>query len=394
MSKQILETPYGTQDFLPKDAATKRLIEQKILKLLQLYGYEEVVTPTIEYLDTLMIGSSFRTLEPHMFKMFDRSNRTLALRHEMTTPIARLTASRLKNLPMPLKLSYSTNVFRYEHTLPGRQCEFYQAGVELIGSSSVAADAEVIALAIESLKTAGLTDFELCLNNIEFVIGIMEQNNLDIETKEFLKTAIENHDLVALEQKIDELPLTKNAADFLKNIPFMHGGKDILNKARTFTLNERSRRALDNLAEIYQLLETYGVADKVTFDLGLIRDFSYYTGMVFEAYAPNLGYSLAGGGRYDHMLKDFGLACPATGFALGIERIMLARKHQGITENHISRDIYLGYSPSKINDAITKAKQLRDTGKVVDLALMPQTEEEARQSQLDKACTELIYLSD
>ena len=174
----------------------------------------------------------------------------------------------------------------------------------------------------------------------------------------------------------------------------MHGSKDILNKARTFTLNERSRRALDNLAEIYQLLETYGVADKVTFDLGLIRDFSYYTGMVFEAYAPNLGYSLAGGGRYDHMLKDFGLACPATGFALGIERIMLARKHQGITENYISRDIYLGYSPSKINDAITKAKQLRGTGKVVDLALMPQTEEEAKQSQLDKACTELIYLSD
>ena len=162
MSKQILETPYGTHDFLPKESAAKRTIEQNILELFRLHGYEEVVTPTIEYLETLTIGSS-RTIESHLFKMFDRSNKTLALHHEMTTPIARLVSSRLKDSPMPLKLSYNTNVFRYEQTLPGRQCEFYQAGVELLGSSSTCADAEIIALAVECLKTSGLNDFELCL---------------------------------------------------------------------------------------------------------------------------------------------------------------------------------------------------------------------------------------
>ena len=392
MSKQILETPYGTHDFLPKESAAKRTIEQNILELFRLHGYEEVVTPTIEYLETLTIGSS-RTIESHLFKMFDRSNKTLALHHEMTTPIARLVSSRLKDSPMPLKLSYNTNVFRYEQTLPGRQCEFYQAGVELLGSSSTCADAEIIALAVECLKTSGLNDFELCLGQVEFANGIMEQNNLDIESKELLKNAIESHNIVALENKVDELSLPKTAADSLKQIPYLHGGKEVINKAHAMALNERSRRALDNLSEIYRLLEVYGVADKVVFDLGLIRDFSYYTGMVFEAYAPGLGYSLAGGGRYDHMLKDFGLACPATGFALGIERIILARQRQGITEDYITRDIYVGYEASKLNEAIETAKKLRSDGNVVELALIPQNEEEAKHSQVEKNYKELIYIS-
>ena len=389
--KQIIETPYGTRDFLPKESAIKRSIEQKIFELFRRHGYEEVVTPTIEYLETLTTGSA-RSLDQHMFKLIDRNNRTLALHHEMTTPIARLVSSRLKNSPMPLKLSYNTNVFRYEQTLPGRQCEFYQSGVELLGSSSICADAEIIALAVESLKAAGLNDFELCLNQIEFVIGLMEQNNLDIETKEFLKTAIENHDIVALERKIDELNLPKNSADSLKKIPFLHGNKDILTHAHSLTLNERSRRALDNLSEIYRLLEVYDVADKVVFDLGLIRDFNYYTGMVFEAYTPNLGYSLAGGGRYDHMLKDFGMACPATGFALGIERIMLALQRHHLIEDNRPHDVYIAYDIVKINDAIETAKKLRAEGKVVELALLPQSEEEAIKSQNDKGYENLIYI--
>ena len=392
MSRQILETPYGTRDFLPKEAAIKRSIEQRIFDLFQSHGYEEVVTPTIEYLDTLTQGSS-RTVEPHLFKMFDRSNRTLALHHEMTTPIARLVSSRMKDSPMPLKLSYNTNVFRYEQTLPGRQCEFYQAGVELLGSASACADAEVIALAVECLKSAGLNDFELCLGQVEFASGIMEQNALDVEAREHLKSAIEIHDIVALERKVDELSLPKAAADSLKKIPYLHGSKEVINRAHTLALNERSRRALDNLSEIYRLLEAYGVTDHVVFDLGLIRDFSYYTGMVFEAYAPGLGYSIAGGGRYDHMLKDFGLACPATGFALGIERLMLSLKRQGFKEDYRKRDTYIGYEAASIKKAIEEAQRLRSNGKVVELALSAQTEEEAKKSQIDKNYSELIYFA-
>lgn len=389
MTKQILETPYGTHDFLPEQAYSKRVIEQKIMEFFRLNGYEEVITPTIEYLETLTNGSS-RTIESNLFKMFDGNNKTLALRHEMTTPIARLVSNRLKNSSMPLRLSYNANVFRYVQTV-GRECEFYQAGVELIGSSSTCADAEVISLAVECLKSSGLKDFELCLGQAEFASGIMEQNSLNAETKDFLKSKIETHDVVAYENKIDELSLSKSAVESLKQIPYLHGGKEILDKAYSIALNERSRRALDNLSEIYRLLEVYEVTDKVVFDLGLIRNFSYYTGMLFEAYAPKLGYSLAGGGRYDNMLKDFGLACPATGFAIGIERILTAIELQNVSKNNLTRDVYVGYDAKKINDAINIAKQLRNEGKVVELALTPQTEEEAHKSQVEKNYSKLIY---
>ena len=378
---ELLETPYGTQDFLPKEAAAKRVVEQKIFALFTSFGYEEVVTPTMEYLETLTTSSG-RAQEPHLFKMFDRNNRTLALRHEMTTPIARLAVSRLKDSPMPLKLSYNTNVFRFRTNQPGRQCEFYQAGVELLGISNAFADAEIIALAAQALNVAGLKDFKICLGQVEFAGGLMENLSAELQTE--IKSAIERHDIVAL----NNLPVD----DSLKKIPTLQGGKEILTAAQAIADNERSRKALSNLAEIYRLLEIYGVADKITFDLGLIRDFEYYTGMVFEAYSHGVGYSLAGGGRYDNMLKDFGAACPATGFALGIERILDARKFQDIAEDLSVKNFYLSYSAGQEYAAIKKAAELRAAGKVVEVSLIPQNKSEAKKSCAEKNCSELIYL--
>ena len=378
---KLLETPYGTQDFLPEEAAAKRITEQKIFELFASFGYEEVVTPAMEYLETLTTSGG-REIESHLFKMFDAQNRTLALRHEMTTPIARLTVGRLKNSPLPLKLSYNTNVFRFRKNQPGRQCEFYQAGVELLGISNAFADAEVIGLAAQALKISGLKNFKICLGQVEFAGGLME--NLSPELQAEIKFAIERHDIVALEN----LPVE----DSLKKIPKLQGGREILTAAESIAENDRSKKALENLKEIYRLLEIYGVADKITFDLGLIRDFEYYTGMVFEAYAAGVGYSLAGGGRYDNMLKDFGKDYPATGFALGIERILSARKIQGVEENFQAKDFYLSYAAGKEDFAIKKAAELRAAGKIVEVSLMPQGKIDAEKICAEKNCKELIYL--
>lgn len=376
----LLETPYGTQDFLPYEAATKREIEKKIAELFASFGYVEVVTPTMEYLETLTTSSG-RAIEPHLFKMFDRNNRTLALRHEMTTPIARMAVSRLKDSPLPLKLSYVANVFRFRQNQPGRQCEFYQAGVELLGISNAFADAEIVALAAQALQVAGLRDFKICLGQVEFAAGLTD--NLSPEIQSEIKSALERHDLVALEK----LPVDAS----LKELPKLRGGREILSAAGKLVNNPRSKRALDNLTEIYRLLEIYGVADKIYFDLGLIRDFEYYTGMVFEAYAAGVGYSLAGGGRYDHMLKDFGVACPATGFALGIERILDARKFQNVTESASTKKFYLSYAAGCEDAAIQKANELRAAGKVVEVSLTPQTQAEA-ETCAEKFFAELIYV--
>ena len=361
----LLETPYGTQDFLPEEAAAKRLIEQKIFKLFASFGYEEVVTPTMEFLETLTTSSG-RAIESNLFKMFDGKNRTLALRHEMTTPIARLVVSRLNDSPLPLKLSYNTNVFRFRTNQPGRQCEFYQAGVELLGVSNAFADAEIIALAAQALQSSGLADFKICLGQVEFASGLMENLSPELQTE--IKSAIERHDMVALEN----LPV----ADSLKKLPTLQGGREILSAAQALAQNERSRRALDNLTEIYRLLEIYGVADKITFDLGLIRDFEYYTGMVFEAYAAGVGYSLAGG----------------TGFALGIERILSARKFQGVAADCRAKDFYLSYAAGKEGAAIQKAASLRAADKIVEVSLTAQDRAAAEKICAEKSCKELIYI--
>lgn len=393
MSKNefVLQIPYGTRDFLPKEAACKREIEDSLADVFSKWSYDEVVTPTIEYLDTLTIGNGSE-VEPHMFKFFDKNNRTLALRHEMTTPIARVAASRLSEMEFPLKLSYITNVYRYEQAQTGRQCEFYQAGVELMGVPTANADAEVIALAIESLRQAGLDNFQISLGQVEFINGVMAQFKLTQEQQQEIKHAMVTRDLVGLGVMLDGSGLSKSAKDMLKKIPLLHGKSDMLKNAYHMVCNEQSKRALDNLTEIYHLLEGYGVAEYVNFDLGVIRDFDYYTGMVFEAYTPGLGFPLCGGGRYDNMLSDFGAACPATGFALGIERIMLALERQGLAVSIRNKDVYIGWNEGKVIEAIAKAKQLRSEGKSVELGLEAQTKQAAEAYQMAKKYNQLVYI--
>lgn len=388
----LLEIPYGTRDFLPKDAKIKRSIELKLAKTFNLWGYDEIVTPSIEYVDTLTINNR-SGIENQLFKFFDKNNRTLALRHEMTTPIARIAASRMYDDVLPFKLSYISSVYRYEQTQEGRQCEFYQGGVELMGIADASADAEIIALAADSLRSVGLTHFEICLGQVEFINGIMQQMGLSKEKQNEIRIALEQRNLVDLNNAVEKTNLPEKAKNALKSIPLLQGKEDILEFANNLALNEQSRKALDNLHDIYELLKIYGVADNVTFDLGVNRDFSYYTGMVFEIYAPGIGYPICGGGRYDNMLSDFGTDCPATGFALGIERLMLALDKQNHTQNVYSKkDIYIAYTKNKHAEAIIEAMNLRRKGKIVDLAFKPQTKKEAAKYQSDKNINELIYL--
>lgn len=387
----VPKIPYGTRDLLPHDANRKRNIEAALSKLFASWGYDEVVTPAIEYLETLSIGNSTE-LQHNMFKFFDKNNRILALRPDMTTPIARVATTRLKEKPLPLKLFYLTNVFRYEEAQAGRQCEFYQAGVELLGISDPTADAEAVAIAVESMLEAGLTNFQISLGQVQFINGIMNEYGLSSAQRQAVKQALVTRNLVGLSEILDSSGLNNEAQELLKQIPVMYGRQDMLNKSYTMVTNATSREALDNLNEIYTILQSYGVDKYVNFDLGIIRDFEYYTGMVFEGYTPGLGFPLCGGGRYDKMASAFGIDCPAIGFALGIERILLAMDRQGIAVSPDSKDIYIGWTEGMLNEAISEAAKQRRAGKTVELSLTPQMQAEAEQSQRNKGYSKLIYI--
>jgi ATP phosphoribosyltransferase regulatory subunit len=390
-NNELLQIPYGTRDFLPKEAAYKRSIESALANIFNRWGYDEVVTPSIEFLDTLTMADDGQA-EPSLFKFIDRNNRTLALRHEMTTPLARVASSRLKDAEFPLKLSYITNVCRYEQAQMGRQCEFYQGGVELMGVSGAGADAEVIALAVQALKEAGLENFQVSLGQVDFINGIMEQAQLSAEERHAIKTAMVKHDLVGLENILNESKMADRLKEVLVKAPLLNGKDDMLKRAYAMVCNNQSKRALDNLMEIYELLKAYGVADYVTFDLGLIRDFDYYTGMVFEAYTAGLGFPLCGGGRYDNLLSAFGAPCPATGFALGVERIMLALERQGAAKPSKRRDAYVAYGTGGVVAAVKKARELRGEGRVVELALESAPRDTAERYCRAKGYAAFVYV--
>lgn len=387
----VPQIPYGTRDFLPREAARKRAVEGALAQLFGSWGYDEVVTPTFEYLETLQVGSVSES-EQHMFKFLDKNNRILALRPDMTTPIARTAATRLREAQPPLRLFYLTNVFRYEQAQAGRQCEFYQAGVELLGAPGPAADAEVIALAVAAMQQTGLTQFQISLGQVDFINGIMEESDLSPLQRQQVKVAMVRRDLVGLGEILAASGLSSAAQKFLQTIPILHGRQEVLDQAYQMAPNAVSKAALDNLSDILELLAGYGVEKYVNFDLGLIRDFDYYTGMVFEGYTPGLGFPLCGGGRYDHMLAAFGSDNPATGFALGIERVLLAQERQGMTAPALAKDMYVAWDEGNLAQAIAEATRLRQEGWRVDLALRPASLEQAEQVARERGCTNIQYI--
>ncbi len=387
---KILQIPYGTRDVLPGEARAKRVVEDKIAANFLAWGYDEVETPTFEYLDTFSLGGTGVTQES--MKFLDRNNRTLVLRSDMTTPLARMVATRLDVKQYVKRLCYIANIFRYEETQAGRQCEFCQAGVELMGAKEPMADAEVLALAITSLQAAGLTDFTVSVGHAAFLKGLLEEAKLSEEKKEEVKELVLAHNAVGLEGLVKSLKLKPELKDLFSSFFFLQGHVKMLKDLTKVIKNKQSLAALKNLLDIYALAKAYGVEKYLTFDLSLIRNFDYYTGMVFEAYTPNIGFNICGGGRYDTMMKAFGQNAPATGFAMGIDRIILARRRLGTITKESSWDYFVAWKKSKQKEALVQAAKLRAKGKTVKVATHELKKADAQIRAKENNCRTLLFL--
>ncbi len=343
----ILKSPGGMRSYLPGVATELKNIEKDIIDVFALWGYRPIITPTLEYFESLTEGMG-RTLDKKLYKFIDYEGNILALRPEMTAPIARTLSTRLNEVELPLRLSYSASVFRYDQPQTGKNREIYQLGVELIGEKNYLADAEAIILAIESLQKTGIKDFKIDIGHAGYLNGIIKELELDEDLEFDIKTYLNKKDLVGLNNYIMELNIPDK--ETLKRIPLLRGRLDILKDAQEIVDNEDSKEAVNNLRKIYNYLEGYGFADYVTFDLGLIRGFDYYTGLVFEGFTEKLGYTICGGGRYDNLLKKYsGIKIPAIGFAIGLERVRLALKRQGYD-----------FKPGKIDELIISREGTED----------------------------------
>ncbi|PZE19299.1 ATP phosphoribosyltransferase regulatory subunit [Paenibacillus xerothermodurans] len=367
MSKpKVFEKPAGVKDYLPEAVGKLRAIETNVLQCMESWGYREIMTPTLEFYDTVGVASS--TEDRKLFKLLDRKGTTLVMRSDMTAPIARVVSSLLQEQPFPIRLSYHANVFRAIEEEAGRDAEFFQTGVELVGDASSESDAEVIALAIACLQAAGVQEFKIALGHVGFLTGLFEETLQEHkDAQHSLKRCLLNRDHVGYREIIRSLALPDTVSQELEGVLRLRGGQEICEQARQVTADPTAQKSISHLCQVWDVLQAYGVSDHVMIDLTMIGDFSYYTGMTFEGYAADLGFPVCNGGRYDNLLTHFGRPAPATGFALKTNRIL---EVVGTRPDRPTHRQLVVYSASRRAEAFKIAGELRAReGAVVETRL-------------------------
>jgi ATP phosphoribosyltransferase regulatory subunit len=334
-------TPRGFRDVLFAEAAQRRCVAAAIGEAFMRYGYEFVETPLLEMYGTLVAGAG-SSLEGTAFRMIDLDGSLLALRPEMTLPIARLAASRLVGEAGPHRVCYSAEVFREHVSLRGEARQFTQLGVELLGCNGPASDAEVVTALVDALEATGLPSFTVGVGTVEVLRALLEASGGTPEWESHVMAAAHDRNLVALDRLTSAPGIDPRAGEVLRCIVRIGGGPEAIDAARELADAVGCAGALDALGATWELLEAAGVARRVRIDLGILRSFDYYTGLIVEAYAPGLGLPLGGGGRYDDVLAAFDAPMPAAGFALSLERVMIALAEQGVCVEPPGLDAVLG----------------------------------------------------
>ncbi len=301
-----------------------RLLQGALADAFERFGYGEVATPTIEYHEVLARGDERGA--PAAYRFFDEAGALLAMRTDMTVPIARLVATRLREQEPPFRLSYIGNAYRAIRPQRGQMRQFLQAGVELIGVEAPEGTAEVIEVLAAALNAVGLTRAVIGLGDADLYGQLLAEHGVSGELRESILRVLARHDLVGLEAEVDQLEIGAGERQTLLRLPTLRGGPEVLDRARELG-GAAVDRAIQRLTTTYDALPPE-VAERVQLDLGLLRDLGYYTGAIVEVYDPALGHVLGGGGRYDELMGRFGWRLPAVGFALYLERIHIAQAEE------------------------------------------------------------------
>ncbi|MCL5887234.1 MAG: ATP phosphoribosyltransferase regulatory subunit [Actinobacteria bacterium] len=358
-------TPRGFRDILTREARERDQISRSIIEALAAWGYSIVETPIVEEYTTLQVGVG-KSLQGTVFPFVDTDGTLLALRPEMSVPIARLAATRLSQSPGPHRLSYSSEVFREQVSLRGQARQFTQVGLELIGASGPVADAEVVGTLVESLRATGLRGFVVAVGTVEVLRSIITSSDMDSQWKDAVIEAAQKRNLVAIDLLAAREGLDSAVASALRVVPRLRGGREVIAECSQVAGSFAGvAAALDLLGATWDLLEASGVQEFVSIDLGTMRSFDYYAGMVLEVFAPQLGVAIGGGGRYDPVMSEFGDPCPAAGFALGLERVHIALSEQGGVKPSRALDAVLG---GEAQQSFVAAAKLRAAGWRVRLA--------------------------
>lgn len=382
IGKRLLHTPEGVRDIYGEEYAKKLTVHKLFHEKLNEFGYQDIQTPTFEFFD--VFGSRIGTTpSKDLYKFFDKEGNTLVLRPDFTPSIARCAAKYFMEETMPLRFCYSGNTFTNTSNLQGKLKETTQMGAELIGDASAEADAEMIAMLVNALKNTGLEEFQVSIGQVEYFKGLCEELYLDHETEMALRELISSKNYFGAEELLSDKQIDSKNIEILLKINDMFGTIDVIEDAKTLVNNKRSLEALNRLEQIYLRLKDYGVERYVSFDLGMVSKYNYYTGMILKAYTYGIGDAIAKGGRYDNLLGEFGKNAPATGFMVVIDDLVAALARQKVActlpQNHV---LFL-YHDSQTAEAIKKAEEYRKQG--YQVAMMKKTDEKEMEDYVSYA---------
>jgi ATP phosphoribosyltransferase regulatory subunit len=321
-----ISLPQGVRDILPEEAKDIGGVESAILTVFEGHGFVRVITPLLEYVDVLSLGMG-TDLKEQVLKFIDPSSgRVIAIRPDITAQIARVVASRMRDYDLPLRLCYNESVLRYQGQRRGKSLEIQQIGAELISrDQSPEADAEMICMAIEAMDAAGLKGFKLDIGDVGFLRTILAGLVLEKKDRQRIKDAVAKKDTIGLEAVLDATGVVSGEQKkVLLNLTTFYGEEEVLEKAAADLGEGPTLDVLRNIERVYAIIIEKGYKAFVTFDLGEVRGFDYYTGIIFEGFARGVGKAILSGGRYDNLIKKYGYDCAATGFAFDVEAVVAA----------------------------------------------------------------------
>lgn len=361
MSNKLIHTPEGVRDIYSRECMQKLKVQERILNVLYLYGYQHIETPSFEFFD-IFNEDRGSVSSNEMFKFFDRDNNTLVLRPDMTPAIARCVSKYFADEDMPLRLCYLERTFVNNTSYQGRLKETTQTGAEMIGDDSSDADGEMIAMVIDCLKAAGLEEFQVELGQVEFYRGLVEEAGLDTECQETLRELIENKNVFGVEELLESISIKPELKEVFLRLPEWNGSIQQIQKAKEYTNNKRALFAIQRLEKVHQIMEHYGLSEYISFDLGALSHYRYYTGIIFKAYTYGTGDYIVTGGRYDKLLCQFGKDAPAVGFAIVVDRLLMALSSQHISLEVEKPDTLILFDISARIPAVQLAKKFRQKG--------------------------------
>ncbi len=364
--QDLLHTPEGVWDHYGRDWAEYNFTEKVIGETLRSYGYEGIRTPSFEYFDVFSkeIGT---TPSRELYKFFDREGDTIALRPDFTPGVARCTAKYYMDETKPLRFRYEGSAFINNSSLQGRLKEMRQTGAELMNDASVYADAEMIAMLVQALRSTGLSEFLISVGNVEYFKGICEAVSLDEETEETLRDYISGKNFFAAEDLLRSRGVDKRYQDLFLSITSIMKDAGELSRAASEAPNERSAKALLRLLDVLHVLKAYGADRYVSIDLSLLSRYHYYTGIIFKGYTYGVGDVIASGGRYDQLLSYFGKKAPAVGFMIPLDILMEALRAQKIQVPAEPEPETLYYTEENFEEVLQEAKRRRDAGSSIAL---------------------------